>query len=72
MTVDYTSEFIQGYVKKGELKGEARALLTILDARGFMIPDEMRACIESCRDEELLDAWLHRVATVESVEELFT
>ncbi|PRX96209.1 hypothetical protein [Allonocardiopsis opalescens] len=68
---EYMSDFTRRYVEKGELKGEAKSVLRVLTSRGVAVSDAARARIESCRDEEQLDIWLDRVATVEHVDDLF-
>lgn len=48
----------------------AEGVLTVLDARGIAVPDDLRARIAGCRDLDRLDAWLRRVAVVESAADL--
>jgi hypothetical protein len=54
----------------GEARGCAHALLTLLDARGLAISTADRAKIEACTDAALLDQWIRRAATAESVREV--
>ena len=49
--------------QKGELRGEANALLMILRARGVAIPSEVEARIRTCTDPELLACWIQRAST---------
>ena len=66
----YQSSFARKYVAEGEAKGEARgeargraegeakALLTILAARGLEVSEDQRQTILQCTDIALLDTWL--------------
>jgi hypothetical protein len=56
---------------EGEARGKAEAVLGILAARGIDVPDDARARIAACDDLDQLDAWLDRVATANTIEELF-
>ena len=75
----YISDFAKRYISlgraegeaEGEVKGEAKALLLVLESRGFTVPDDARARITSCTDIEQLDAWLARAATADSVDGVF-
>ncbi|MEW9556297.1 hypothetical protein [Nonomuraea sp. NPDC050783] len=55
----------------GVAEGKARALLTVLRARGVTLTDDALSAITSCTDQEQLDEWAHRAATALRVEELF-
>jgi hypothetical protein len=74
----YQSEFALRYVRQGEAKGraegqamgEAEALLTILDARGIAVPDDVRQRITDCTDLDQLTAWIRRAATAGKIEDL--
>jgi hypothetical protein len=70
----YQSDFARRYFSEGEASGEARgeakALLTILDARGIEIPDEIRADITNCTDLDQLGAWIRRAATATKIQDL--
>jgi hypothetical protein len=68
----YQSDFARRYFDEGEARGEARAVLTVLDARGIDVPDEVRTRVTSCTDVEQLNAWVRRAATVTSAQDLFT
>jgi hypothetical protein len=56
---------------KGEARGEAKAIMTVLESRGLTISEDVRARILACTDIDQLDAWLRRVGTVNTVDELF-
>jgi hypothetical protein len=66
----FQSEFARRYYDRGEVRGEARALLGILDARGLSVSDELRATITSCTDLDQLDRWVRRAVTVTQADEL--
>lgn len=56
---------------EGEVKGEAKAVLTFLEARGIPVSDDVRGRINRCDDPGLLLAWARRAATVARAEEIF-
>ena len=70
-TYQYKSDVARGYFADGQVKGEATALLYVLEARGVHLADDARTRITECSDLSQLDTWLRRVATVASAEELF-
>ncbi|MFI6518270.1 hypothetical protein ACIBF1_22125 [Spirillospora sp. NPDC050679] len=65
------SPFAREHFGRGEVQGEAKALLVVLSARGLEASPQERERISSCTDLEQLEAWLARAASVESVAELF-
>jgi hypothetical protein len=56
---------------EGEAKGEARAVLFVLEARGLVPSEQERATITGCTDLAQLQAWITKAVTVSSVGELF-
>jgi hypothetical protein len=68
---EYKSDFARGYEARGEAKGEANAVLTVLSARGIDVPEEARVRISECTDLALLESWLRRAVTAASADELF-
>ncbi|BCB88921.1 hypothetical protein Psuf_062340 [Phytohabitans suffuscus] len=55
---------------RGEARGEARAVLTLLKARGLVVPDEIREEIIACTDLAQLDSWLLRAATAAHIDDV--
>jgi hypothetical protein len=74
-TFEYQSDFARRYYGQGEARGkaegEAQAVLTFLDARGFEVPDHVRERIAGCTDLDQLDTWVRRAATATKVDDLF-
>jgi hypothetical protein len=74
----YQSDFARRYFGLGEAKGKAEgkaegeisALLAILDARGILVPDDVRAEIAACVEIDQLEAWIRRAATAERIEDV--
>ncbi|MEU6860414.1 hypothetical protein AB0B28_16275 [Glycomyces sp. NPDC046736] len=64
-------EFGSQLAQQSAAKAEARIILKFLDMRGVFVSDEDRRRIESCTDLEMLEAWVMRAPSVESVDELF-
>ncbi|MGW1168664.1 hypothetical protein [Streptomyces sp. NPDC001153] len=56
---------------EGQAKGEAKAILRFLEARGISVPKEARDRIAGCTDPGLLIRWLDRTPHAESVDDLF-
>ncbi len=73
-TFEYQSDFTRRLVQQGRVEGLAEAkaadVLTVLDARGIAVPDDLRARIEGCRDLDRLDAMLRRAVTASSAADL--
>ena len=70
-TREFKSDFMRKLVTTSEARGEARAVLTVLEARGIDVPAEIRSRIAECTDPVVLDAWVRAAVTVSSVDELF-
>jgi hypothetical protein len=67
LSTEYRSE----YNRTLFAEGEAKAIVTVLEARGLTLSAEDRARITACTDLDQLDAWLRRVGSVTTVGELF-
>lgn len=76
---EWKSPFAKKYVAIGKAEGKAEgntegrvsSLLTILDARGFAITDDVRAKILTCSDPAVLDRWLRVAVTAVAIDEVF-
>lgn len=64
-------QFVYEAVELGTARGEARALLKILDHRGVTLTPEQRETIASCQDAGRIEAWLERSFTARTASELF-
>ncbi len=60
-------KFREHFEARGEARGEVRALLVILKARGLVPSEQERSLISSCDDVAQLDEWITRAATAQSV-----
>ncbi|WP_228812631.1 hypothetical protein [Nocardia flavorosea] len=75
---NFTSDFARKYLAegraqfraKGEAEGRAISILTVLDARGIEVPDQVRATITSCDDLDQLQKWLRRALEINRADEL--
>ena len=54
----------------GEARGEAQAILTVLDARGLTVPAEVRERILACTDLPQLNVWLRRAGTATTLDQV--
>jgi hypothetical protein len=57
---------------EGEARGEAKAVLTFLEARGLTPNEEQRRRILACTELEQLNTWVRKAVTLIDVNELFT
>ncbi len=57
--------------ERSRAEGRAEALLTIFTARGWTIPDELRARVLATRDLGQLDRWLEKSSTAPSLDQVF-
>ena len=64
---EYQSDFAKKYVAQGEARGEAKALLVTLRARGFAVPDAVRERILAQTDQECLELWLQKAVVAASL-----
>ncbi len=55
---------------EGENRGRAGSVLTVLEARGFTVPEEVRRRILATTESQTLERWLRRAATASSVDEV--
>lgn len=69
-TDEELSSLAQWFVARGEARGEARAVLAILDARDITVPDDARARIAACTDLVQLDTWVRRAVTARTIDDL--
>jgi hypothetical protein len=60
---EYRSELLRALATEHEQIGEARAVLTVLDARGVAVTADIRDRILDCTDVDQLDTWLRRAGT---------
>ncbi|MFF5404232.1 hypothetical protein ACFY8K_15035 [Streptomyces misionensis] len=56
---------------KGEVRGEAKAVLRVLGARGVEVSEAVRERVMACADLEVLETLLDRSLSVARAEELF-
>ena len=54
----------------GEAIGEARAILTVLEARGVTVPDEVCELFLNCSNTDQVHTWLVRAITATTVDEV--
>jgi hypothetical protein len=56
---------------EGEARGEANAVLAVLEARGLVPTEQQRQRILDCTDLKQLNSWVRSAVTLVDVEELF-
>jgi hypothetical protein len=72
---EYQTDFAKKYVaqgrteglEQGRAEGQAKALLTILRARGIAVPDDIRERILAQKEPERLERWLEKATVAASV-----
>ncbi|MEQ4719108.1 hypothetical protein [Nonomuraea sp. B19D2] len=57
---------------EGKAEEAARMLLLVLGARGFDVPDDVRARITACADVAQLEHWTSRAVTAQALQDLFS
>jgi len=75
---EFKSEFFREKIARAEARaaargaaeGEARAILTILAARGLSVGDDVRERITACTDLDQLDRWTRRALSAASAEDV--
>jgi hypothetical protein len=71
---EYRSELLRELAAQheqvGEARGEGRAVLTVLDARGVAVPAEVRELVLACTDLAQLDTWLRRALTAATIDDV--
>ncbi|MCD9876265.1 hypothetical protein [Streptomyces guryensis] len=56
---------------EGEVRGEAKAVLAVLEEREISVSADVRERITTCTDLDRIDGWIRRALTVEHAEDLF-
>lgn len=54
-------------IERGWTEGQIKALLSVLTARGVVVPADARSRIEACSDLDVLDRWIARAARAETI-----
>jgi hypothetical protein len=67
----FAREHFSRSVAEGEARGEVKAILLTLSARGVEVSEEARARIAGCEDLDQLEVWVRRAATAGSIDDLF-
>jgi hypothetical protein len=70
-TFQFQSEYARRLRAEGEAKGEARLVLAVLAARGFDVPEQVRARVTGCTDPDQLEAWGRQAAVIQTIDDLF-
>lgn len=68
---EFKSDLFLRSQARGEVKGEAKSVLKVLEARGLSVSDDVRERVLACTDPEQLDQWLVRAVTAERADQLF-
>jgi hypothetical protein len=67
---EYQSDFAKKYEAQGRTEEAVRALLTVLRARGVVVPDADLERIMAEKDPERLERWLEKAIVASSVGEV--
>ncbi|MDP3208072.1 MAG: hypothetical protein Q8M65_02890 [Rhodoglobus sp.] len=57
---------------RGEVRGEAKMLLKILDARNLSVDEAARARILACTESAVLERWAERALTATRIDDVFS
>jgi hypothetical protein len=71
---EYRSELLRELAAQheqlSEARGEGRAVLTVLDARGVAVPAAVRELVLACTDLAQLDTWLRCALTAATIDDV--
>ena len=70
-TMEWKSDFIEGFVQQGEVKAKSEAVLKIIDSRAINATAEQRQQVTSCTDIAQLDEWFDSALTAEAAADIF-
>ena len=68
---DVIVSIADSYRAEGRVEGVARAVLAVFEARGVLVPDDVRRRIEACEDPEELERWHRRAVVARLPTEIF-
>lgn len=71
-THPYHSEFARRYYDQGSAEGEVRILFKLLSFKGFTLSPSLHARVTACRDLEQIEAWIDRVLTARTIDDVFS
>lgn len=57
---------------RGKVEGEAKALITIVEAKGWTLPDPWKRRVAECKDLSMLDGWVRKAVTATALEQVFS
>jgi hypothetical protein len=70
-TMEWKSDFIEGFVQQGEVKAKSEAVLKIIDSRAINATAEQCQQVTSCTDIAQLDEWFDSALTAEAAADIF-
>jgi hypothetical protein len=70
-TIEWKSDFIEGFHRQGAAEAKAKDILKIIDARHIKVTDQRREQVSSCTDLTQLDEWFDRALNAETVADIF-
>ena len=70
-TMEWKSDFIEGFVQQGEVKAKSEDVLKIIDSRAINVTAEQREQVASCTDIAQLDEWFDSALTAETAADIF-
>jgi hypothetical protein len=70
-TMEWKSDFIEGYVQQGVVTAKAEDVLKIIDARGIDVTTLQRDQVSSCTDIAQLDEWFDSALAADSAADIF-
>jgi hypothetical protein len=70
-TMEWKSDFIDGYVNQGAITAKVEDVLKIIDARAIDLTTEQRDQVSLCTDIAQLDQWFDRAITAATAADIF-
>jgi hypothetical protein len=70
-TMEWKSDFIEGFVQEGVVRAKAEDVLKIIDARAIDVTTQQREQISSCTDIVQLDEWFDSALAAGTAADIF-
>jgi hypothetical protein len=70
-TIEWKSDFIEGFHRRGAAEAKAEAILKIIDSRQIKVTGQQREQVTSCTDLTQLDEWFDRALNADTAADIF-
>jgi hypothetical protein len=70
-TIEWKSDFIEGFHRQGAAEAKAEAILKIIDSRQIKVTGQQREQVTSCTDLTQLDEWFDCALNADTAADIF-